>query len=253
MQINPKQEFVKAIMSVLRIEPNLYTTGAIEKLIERLKVSDYQMFIAYLGEREAVYEKPIENIAKGVDEFYNMKLKPHRVEARKKQDKILLELSHLKKHLLINCENTLDKEEIFEYVEKHYSKQDESVKEYQRGLKTRELLNEKSEDFIIVECKKIQEKPDILKNLRNAETKESVLSDELISIIIEVGIQNILIQDDYYESDLIFNHIFTSKIKPSITNQITIKEYEKIYEPEQLSHKTKLLLNKPKAKNEFVF
>jgi len=74
--MNAKQEFIKAIMQVLRLETNIYTMGAIEEIIERLEISDYTLFIAYLGERKADYEKPIESIAKGVDEFYNLKIEP---------------------------------------------------------------------------------------------------------------------------------------------------------------------------------
>jgi len=74
--MNPKQEFVKAIMQLLRLEANLYTMGAIESIIERLEVKDYTMFIAFLGERASDYEKPIQSIAKGVDEFYAIKIEP---------------------------------------------------------------------------------------------------------------------------------------------------------------------------------
>lgn len=74
--MNPKQEFVKAIMQVLRLEFNLYTMGAIESIIERLEVKDYTMFIAFLGERASDYEKPINSIAKGVEEFYTIKIEP---------------------------------------------------------------------------------------------------------------------------------------------------------------------------------
>ena len=74
--MNPKQEFVKAIMQVLRLESNLYTMGAIESIIERLEVKDYTMFIAFLGERTSDYEKPIQSIAKGVEEFYSIKIEP---------------------------------------------------------------------------------------------------------------------------------------------------------------------------------
>ncbi len=50
--------------------------GAIESIIERLEVKDYAMFIAFLGERASDYEKPIQSIAKGVEEFYAMKIEP---------------------------------------------------------------------------------------------------------------------------------------------------------------------------------
>lgn len=68
-----KDQFIKAIMSALRLENNIFIQGAIELLINRLAVEDYQAFIAYLGERKANYEKPIESIAKGVDEFCSIK------------------------------------------------------------------------------------------------------------------------------------------------------------------------------------
>lgn len=74
--MNAKQEFIKAIMQVLRLEANIYTMGAIEEIIDRLEVSDYTLFIAYLGERDSNYEKPIESIAKGVNEFYELKTSP---------------------------------------------------------------------------------------------------------------------------------------------------------------------------------
>lgn len=75
-----KSEFIKAIISVLRLENNVFITGAIEEITDRLDVSDYKMFIAYLGERNANYEKPIESITKGVDEFYKIKTKKIRQE-----------------------------------------------------------------------------------------------------------------------------------------------------------------------------
>ena len=68
-----KDQFIKAIMSALRLENNIFIQGAIELLINRLAVEDYQAFIAYLGERKASYEKPIESIAKGVEEFCRIK------------------------------------------------------------------------------------------------------------------------------------------------------------------------------------
>ena len=79
-----KDLFIKAITTSLRLDDNIFIIGAIEKLIDRLETSDYQTFIAYLGERKADYEKPIESIAKGVDEFYMLKTKKIRVELLEK-------------------------------------------------------------------------------------------------------------------------------------------------------------------------
>ncbi|NCD00183.1 MAG: hypothetical protein EOL95_10850 [Bacteroidia bacterium] len=87
--MNPKQEFIKAIMQVLRLEANIYTMGAIEEIIDRLEVQDYTLFIAYLGERESDYEKPIESIAKGVNEFYELKTSPMIRAAREKANRLV--------------------------------------------------------------------------------------------------------------------------------------------------------------------
>ncbi len=74
--MNPKKEFVNAIMSVLRLEQNIYTVAALEEIIDRIDTQDYTIFIAYLGERNADYEKPIQTIANAVDEFHKKKVMP---------------------------------------------------------------------------------------------------------------------------------------------------------------------------------
>lgn len=74
--MNPKKEFISAIMSVLRLENNIYVTASIEEIVDRVDVPDYTMFIAYLGERDSDFEKPIQSIAKAVDEFHNEKTEP---------------------------------------------------------------------------------------------------------------------------------------------------------------------------------
>ncbi len=76
--MNPKKEFVNAIMSVLRLEKNIYTVGAIEEIIDRIDTSDYTIFIAYLGERDSDFERPIQTIAKATEDFYEKKNKPKR-------------------------------------------------------------------------------------------------------------------------------------------------------------------------------
>ncbi len=74
--MNPKKEFVNAVMSVLRLEQNIYTVATLEEIIDRVDTQDYTMFIAYLGERNADYEKPIQTIANAVDEFHKKKVMP---------------------------------------------------------------------------------------------------------------------------------------------------------------------------------
>jgi len=76
--MNPQKEFVNAIMSVLRLEQNVYVTASIEEITERIEVQDYTMFIAYLGERNSDFERPIQTIAKATDDFYEKKNKPKR-------------------------------------------------------------------------------------------------------------------------------------------------------------------------------
>ena len=81
--MNPQKEFVKAIMSVLRLEQNIYTISAIEEIIDRIDTKDYTMFIAFIGERDGDYEKPIQTIAKATDEFYEKVNKPKRIASLK--------------------------------------------------------------------------------------------------------------------------------------------------------------------------
>lgn len=78
--MDARKEFINAVMSVLRLEQNIYTVASIEEIIKRLEVKDYTMFIAYLGDRESDFEKPIQSITKAVDEFYEKKNKPKRIE-----------------------------------------------------------------------------------------------------------------------------------------------------------------------------
>jgi len=86
--MNPQKEFVNAIMSVLRLEQNVYVTASIEEIIDRIDVKDYTIFIAYLGERNSDFERPIQTIAKAVDEFYEKKNKPTRMMLIQKMDAI---------------------------------------------------------------------------------------------------------------------------------------------------------------------
>jgi len=87
--MNLKQEFIKSIMQVLRLEMNIFTMSAIETIIERIEEKDYALFIAYLGERPSNYEKPIESIAKGVDEFYEKKIAPIKNSVTSRVEKIV--------------------------------------------------------------------------------------------------------------------------------------------------------------------
>lgn len=71
--MNIKTTFISAIMQLLRLESNIFITGAIEEVVDLLEIEDYKLFIAYLGERESKYEKPIQSITKAVKEFIEIK------------------------------------------------------------------------------------------------------------------------------------------------------------------------------------
>lgn len=93
--MNNTKLFIEAILGALKLESNIYIMGAVEKLVERLETSDYQTFIAYLGERNAEYEKPIESIAKGVDEFYMMKTRELRSEVHDKTNILFAKINSM--------------------------------------------------------------------------------------------------------------------------------------------------------------
>lgn len=71
--MNIKKEFVNAIISLFRLDKNIFIIGAIEKIIEDVEPSDYVMLLAFLGDRNNEYERPIESINKGIKEFYDTK------------------------------------------------------------------------------------------------------------------------------------------------------------------------------------
>lgn len=239
MNINPKQEFVKSIMSVLRLDDNIYTIGAIEKIIDRLKVSDYQMFIAYLGERKSDYEKPIESIAKGVDEFYNKKLEPHKQKALETQKLILgyiySALHHCEKKILIKVSD----DDIIKENEEMFSALGDYEKKYYLDRAKREHCQEELEvarnDFY-----SMKREDNFLSGLKTLDG-EVVFTEEYLDIVFGIGLENFK-DIDYSSSNIIFEYIYTKNVKPSITEQITIREVEKIYEPEQISNKTKEIL-----------
>ena len=185
--MNPKSEFVKAIMSVLRLEPNIYTTGAIETIIERLETSDYQLFIAYLGERNSEFEKPIENIAKGVDEFYKIKLKPYEEEASKIATKLYIGLSEAQKLVSAQSEQYTETEEAMKIVE---GKMEEFtvISDIARTNKIydffAELKTEKQHEI----WEKIESRESqFFKSLLNAETKERFISEKEEDILFAIG------------------------------------------------------------------
>tara|TARA_R110002096_G_scaffold406478_1_gene604736 strand:- start:80 stop:829 length:750 start_codon:yes stop_codon:yes gene_type:complete len=243
MQINPTQEFIKSIMSVLRLEQNIYTTGAIEKIIERLKVNDYQMFIAFLGERNADYEKPIENIAKGVDEFYNMKLEPHKQKAKEMQEAIFAGFDLVSSSILKTSEQLIDEEEVNTYVKEHYGKQSEDNQNNARVSRMQELKYSIAEGRRYKFFNEKQRDSEFWVKFIYSENKKPVFDTEKLNIIYSIGLEKL---QDSYNNNLIFDYLFTANVKPSISEQVTLKEVEKIYEPELIADKTRKLLSAKK-------
>lgn len=94
--MNIKKEFVNAIISLFRLEKNVFIIGALEKIIEDVESRDYVMLLAFLGDRDSEYERPIESITKGVEEFYEIKNKPLLENSKDRAIQICSLLKHIK-------------------------------------------------------------------------------------------------------------------------------------------------------------
>lgn len=201
--MNPRSEFVKAIIQVLRLEANIYTMGAVEEIIERIKQNDYAMFIAYLGEREGNYEKPIQTIAKGVDEFYEMKVAPMKAAVKNKADEITKNLGG-----------------IIEY-EVHKSKD-----EYLKDLLEKDPFISELEEINNLRIKKgaeLSEKGyEYIKNFKNPKTEEQLISEhDFLEIDKKIGYRE-LMKDFHlgYAYNKIIGGLLGEINKPSITQRI---------------------------------
>jgi len=241
--MNPKAEFLKAIMSVLRLESNIYTTGAIETLIERLEVSDYQMFIAYLGERKSDYEKPIENIAKGIEEFYQIKLEPHRKKAKKMYTEICSIFSAVNTLCSNIAEKNLDKSLIEKEVQKSYGKQSKQIQENKRyEFTTMQKIKDSNvlyEDFL---NKKRDNK--FFKEFKYQDNG-LVFTNEVLDVIYAIGLKNADDTSGYpcnKAEILIMEYYLKDKIKPSLTEQIELKETGKKIDEIMIADSVKKLL-----------
>ncbi len=235
------QEFVKAIMSVLRLESNIYTIGAIEKIVDRLQSSDYPLFIAYLGERKSDYEKPIESIAKGVDEYYEIKLKPYKLKSEETARRLSKAIIDIKTNTFKNCINLVDKKSIEEEIRKEYTIADESVREYH----IENNIRSEAEKIYLDKIKNNLINSDKLKNSFEAyvirDTKERILSDKDISILFDIGLDKF--QDEYcIPYDIIFEFIYTKNLKPKITDKILIAEAKKAFSEDVIDSKVKHLI-----------
>ncbi len=249
--MNPRAEFVKAIMSVLRLESNIYTTGAIETIIDRLEIKDYQLFIAYLGERKADYEKPIESIAKGVEEFYQRKLNPHRDEAKKVHSEISQHLYSVRNHCESQAEHEVNMQKVEEEVQKDYGNQSEQIQENNRylikNMHINEISNDKYNKFLEYNVDNI-----FFKRFLIAKTQKPVFTDYILNVIQEVGGLRVVndgtistINGSSFMSvseNAILEYFLKGKIKPTIAEQIEIKELEE--SPLEISHEVRKMLTK---------
>jgi len=250
--MNPKSEFVKAIMSVLRLESNIYTTGAIETIIERLEVTDYQLFIAYLGERKADYEKPIENIAKGVEEYYQLKLEPHKKKADAKISEIVNKTYNIQdmfsKEAKKIVESSSDiKIEIEEEVKKHYGKQSSQIQENQR-YQCKMSYNKKKNLELIEEFCSYEQNDVFFKKLIYGDKGHRVFTDDDISLIFQCGgFKSILERGKNYNNDFdtaMYDHFLKGKIKPSVEDKIAINEDDSLSKSISISAIKQLAITK---------
>jgi len=229
--MNPKSEFIKAIMSVLRLESNIYTTGAIETIIERIDLSDYQLFIAYLGERKSDFEKPIENIAKGVDEFYAIKLKPFKDKANKAYNEIGSAYERLSRFASKKCENLeVDKNQINNYIDKNYSKQSDQSIEFAKSNYVRKIIGER-EIELMKSYLELDKSNEFYKRFIIADSNSQVFSNDLLDVIYNIGIKNLITLRDTYcvvSKQSVYEYFLSDKIRPSITDKITMFDDNKI-------------------------
>ncbi len=227
--MNPRAEFVKAIMSVLRLESNIYTTGAIETIIERLEVTDYQLFIAYLGERKSDYEKPIENVAKGVEEFFEIKLKPYKEESEEIANKLYRALHTLNDVIRSQSEHESNSTEHKAEIEKEMSNfaelNENAIVNKRHALKSQQI----EKISINLEKKVESRKSEFFNNYKTAKTKERVISKKEEDILFSIGGFNGLRQTKTNNppkyiilkiQDILLRYIY----KPSIAEKIYLSE-----------------------------
>ncbi len=135
--MNPKKEFVNAIMSVLRLEQNIYVTASIEEIVDRIDMSDYTIFIAYLGERNSDFERPIQTIAKATEDFYEKKNMPKRIEISEYAENIC-KIINGGYHALVNNKKTA-------YLQEHGKERFSTTTEHESVILTK---NKEIVDFI---------------------------------------------------------------------------------------------------------
>lgn len=228
--MNPRSEFVKAIIQVLRLEANIYTMGAVEEIIERIKQDDYAMFIAYLGEREGNYEKPIQTIAKGVDEFYEMKVAPIKAINVDKAKKLFSQLSGI-----VSYDS--------EIIKQNMLKEEQRTNPFANVFQ----VEREAEDII---CKEIGDKGyEHIKKFKFGNNGEDTISkDDFNKIDNGFGFKNLMYDFSSGNTYIrILNSLMGDIAKPSIIEKIQNNAVSNASGEFNIeSNKVKALLNKPK-------
>ena len=214
--MNPKKEFVNAIMSVLRLDQNIYTVASIEEIITRLDIKDYTKFIAYLGERSSDYEKPMQSIAKGVNEFYKLKLLPHKNKAERMIGAIDRANGNMKKLIEKQTQFTQEEKDSFQAQAKEdYGKQGE---DRVKGRYSHICISEKYQRALVQYIENTKRSPkDIFFKELCFENNERVYPQEVLEIMI-------FCNSVEPTKEKIYEYYLRDKIIPSIEEKIIMDE-----------------------------
>lgn len=117
--MNPKNEFVKSLINNLKLDSELYTLGAVEKVIDRLEQDDYINFLILLGSRKSDYEIPMAKLINGVDEFIAIKYRKEIAETKK-----LVSAYQVLSYYFPSYSTA---KEVYDYVQEHHSSKIENI------------------------------------------------------------------------------------------------------------------------------
>lgn len=217
--MNPKKEFVKAIMALLRLENNVYIVAGIEEVIDKLDQDDYITFIAYLGERDSEYERPIESVTKAVDEYYNIKLEPYKEEANIIFDKLRGAYYKVDAMVTSNIDKYITKEEIEKLKEQakiDYGEQGEQAVETTFN-RDKYYLKKERESEKMSEITAKDPRDDFFKGIKSTKDGSSIYTDEMLKVAEYCG-------TIFPEKNKVYEYYLKGKIRFSIVEKIKMKE-----------------------------
>ena len=216
--MNLKKEFVKAVMSVLRLDDNIYVIASIEEIIDRLEVSDYKMFIAYLGERNSDYEKPIQSIANAVEEFHRSRIEPTVLALTSKWETI--SKKGRSKFLVLETEKRMDNASLEKFRDwQKFNEENPDAANYDNPHK------EGMEAF-----RKEQEK--IIKEAMDSDVEEykelfhKIGCDDMYNFMVDNSITMAQMLQGYVSESIFFDKLYKPSIKDKIKNE-SIEEASK--------------------------